>query len=125
MYNPKSNKAEEFISHEEVLETLDFAQKNKNNVELKFNDSPWKLAEKALKDEFGADNVTNDMIYKYTLSILQANNLILEPISASDPEGRRRQAIKKEDGSKLHPGDKLILPEIPDYINKKQMAYVA
>ena len=34
MYNPKSLKAEEFISHNEVLETLDYADKNKNNLEL-------------------------------------------------------------------------------------------
>jgi len=34
MYNPKSSKAEEFICHEEILETLEYAQKNKNNVEL-------------------------------------------------------------------------------------------
>ncbi|HEY8421650.1 MAG TPA: [FeFe] hydrogenase H-cluster radical SAM maturase HydG [Thermoclostridium sp.] len=34
MYNPKSSKAEEFISHEEVLETLNYAEKNKNNAEL-------------------------------------------------------------------------------------------
>ncbi|MFA6989368.1 MAG: [FeFe] hydrogenase H-cluster radical SAM maturase HydG [Candidatus Gastranaerophilaceae bacterium] len=34
MYNPKSSKAEEFICHEEILNTLDYAQKNKNNVEL-------------------------------------------------------------------------------------------
>ncbi|NLX90786.1 MAG: [FeFe] hydrogenase H-cluster radical SAM maturase HydG [Firmicutes bacterium] len=34
MYNPKSSKAEEFISHEEVLETLRYAEKNKNNAEL-------------------------------------------------------------------------------------------
>lgn len=34
MYNPKSSKAEEFISHEEVLSTLEYARKNKNNVEL-------------------------------------------------------------------------------------------
>jgi 2-iminoacetate synthase len=34
MYDPKSLKAEEFISHEEILETLDYAEKNKNNVEL-------------------------------------------------------------------------------------------
>jgi 2-iminoacetate synthase len=34
MYNPKSHKAEEFINHEEVLETLKYAQENKNNVEL-------------------------------------------------------------------------------------------
>lgn len=34
MYNPKSHKAEEFINHEEILETLEYAQKNKNNAEL-------------------------------------------------------------------------------------------
>ena len=34
MYDPKSLKAEEFISHEEILETLDYAEQNKNNVEL-------------------------------------------------------------------------------------------
>ncbi|MGI6154233.1 MAG: radical SAM protein, partial [Christensenellaceae bacterium] len=34
MYNPKSSKADEFISHEEILETLDYAEKNKNNAEL-------------------------------------------------------------------------------------------
>ena len=33
-YNPKSLKAEEFISHEEILATLDYAEQNKNNVEL-------------------------------------------------------------------------------------------
>lgn len=34
MYNKKSLKAEEFINHEEILETLDYAEKNKNNLEL-------------------------------------------------------------------------------------------
>ncbi|EXG87239.1 (FeFe) hydrogenase H-cluster radical SAM maturase HydG [Clostridium sp. ASBs410] len=34
MYDPKSLKAEEFISHEEILETLDYAEKNKANVDL-------------------------------------------------------------------------------------------
>lgn len=34
MYNKKSLKAEEFINHEEVLRTLDYAEKNKNNYEL-------------------------------------------------------------------------------------------
>lgn len=34
MYNPKSLRAEEFISHEEVSETLEYAQRNKNNMEL-------------------------------------------------------------------------------------------
>lgn len=34
MYNPKSMKAEEFISHEEITETLAYARENKDNVEL-------------------------------------------------------------------------------------------
>ena len=33
-YNPSSQKAEEFINHEEILETLSYAEKNKNKVEL-------------------------------------------------------------------------------------------
>ena len=33
-YNPKSLNADEFINDEEILETLDYAEKNKNNVEL-------------------------------------------------------------------------------------------
>lgn len=34
MYNPKSKEAEEFISHEEVLASLKYAEENKNNVEV-------------------------------------------------------------------------------------------
>ena len=34
VYNPKSLKADEFINHEEILETLKFAEENKNNIEL-------------------------------------------------------------------------------------------
>ena len=34
MYNPKSTKAEEFIDHQEVLDTLEYAEKNKDNMEV-------------------------------------------------------------------------------------------
>ncbi len=34
MYNPKSLKAEEFIDHGEVQDTLNYAEQNKNNVKL-------------------------------------------------------------------------------------------
>lgn len=34
MYNPKSHKAEEFIDNEEVLASLEYAEKNKNNIDL-------------------------------------------------------------------------------------------
>ena len=34
MYNVNSKKAEEFISHEEILETLKYAEENCDNIEL-------------------------------------------------------------------------------------------
>ena len=34
MYNVKSLKAEEFISDEEIKETLEYAEANKNNIGL-------------------------------------------------------------------------------------------
>lgn len=34
IYDPKSRKAEEFINDEEILKTLEYAEKNKNNVQL-------------------------------------------------------------------------------------------
>ncbi len=34
MFNSKSNKAEEFVCHEEILDTLAYGEQNKNNVEL-------------------------------------------------------------------------------------------
>ena len=34
MYNPKSSKAEEFIDDGEILETLEYAENNKNNAQL-------------------------------------------------------------------------------------------
>ena len=34
IYNPKSLKAEEFINDGEILATLEYAEQNKNNIEL-------------------------------------------------------------------------------------------
>jgi len=34
MYNPKSNKSEEFINNEEIIKTLNWAKENKNNIDL-------------------------------------------------------------------------------------------
>ena len=34
MYNPKSLKAEEFINHDEIMDTLAYAEQNKHNAEL-------------------------------------------------------------------------------------------
>ena len=33
-YNPKSKKAEEFINHQEILDTLSYAEENKDNLPL-------------------------------------------------------------------------------------------
>ena len=33
-YNPKSLRAEEFINHEEILETIRYAEENKHNLPL-------------------------------------------------------------------------------------------
>lgn len=34
IYDPKSRKAEEFINHEEILETIRYAEENKHNIPL-------------------------------------------------------------------------------------------
>lgn len=34
IYNPASSRAEEFINDQEILDTIEYAQKNKNNLEL-------------------------------------------------------------------------------------------
>ena len=34
MYNPKSHDADEFISHQEIIDTLKYADEHKNNIEL-------------------------------------------------------------------------------------------
>lgn len=46
MYNPKSEHADDFINHEEVMETLDYAEKNKHNRAL-----IEEILEKARKDK--------------------------------------------------------------------------
>ncbi|MDR0885146.1 MAG: [FeFe] hydrogenase H-cluster radical SAM maturase HydG, partial [Clostridiales Family XIII bacterium] len=34
MYNPKSQKAEEFINHDEILETLEYSESHKSDAKL-------------------------------------------------------------------------------------------
>ena len=40
MYNPKSHDADEFISNEEVLASLAYAEDNKNNIVIRRDDHP-------------------------------------------------------------------------------------
>ena len=34
MYNKYSDKAEEFINHQEILDSLEYAEENKDNIKL-------------------------------------------------------------------------------------------
>ena len=65
MYNPASKKAEEFINHEEILATLNYAEENKHNEVLitesvllacdieEKNQEIYALAEQIKKDFYG------------------------------------------------------------------------
>ena len=59
MYNKKSLKADEFINHEEVLKTLDYAEKNKNNLYL-IN----KILEKARPVKIGRETHCEGLTHK-------------------------------------------------------------
>ena len=59
MYDKKSLKAEEFINHEEVLRTLDYAEKNKNNLEL-INE----ILEKARPTHVGRDTFCKGLTHE-------------------------------------------------------------
>ena len=54
-YDVKSKKAEEFINHEEILNTLKFAKENKNNIEKTLEE------QKKIKDEERSIENTNNM----------------------------------------------------------------
>lgn len=58
-YDMKSLKAEEFINHEEILETLKYADENKNNVEL-----IDEILEKARPKKKGAETVCAGLTHR-------------------------------------------------------------
>ncbi len=68
MYDKKSLKAEEFINHEEILRTLDYAEKNKDNLDL-IN----KILEKARPTRKGNETHCTGLTHEEA-SVLLANN---------------------------------------------------
>ena len=76
MYDKKSLKAEEFINHEEILKTLDYAEKNKDNLDL-IN----KLLEKARPVKTG--NETCDL-----LTLVNGKVVKTDPMSLKDAYDR-------------------------------------
>ena len=57
-YNPKSLKAEEFISDEEILATLEYAEQNKQNREL-----IEEILEKARPKKVSKSITTNNILF--------------------------------------------------------------
>lgn len=86
MYNPKSTKAEEFINHSEILETIKYSEENKNNTELLNKIIEKAKSEKGLTHREASvllqceDKTINDEIYKLAKKIKEnyyGNRIVL------------------------------------------------
>ena len=121
MYNPKSHDADEFICHDEVLETLKYADENKNNIELideilekaklgkglthreasvllacdneEKNNEIFKLAEKIKKDYYGNRIVLFAPLY---LSNYCVNGCVYCPYHAKNKHIPRKKLTQEE-----------------------------
>ena len=121
MYNPKSHDADEFISHAEILDTLKYADENKNNIELidkilekaklgkglthreasvllacdneDKNDEIFKLAEKIKKDYYGNRIVLFAPLY---LSNYCVNGCVYCPYHAKNKHIPRKKLTQEE-----------------------------
>lgn len=121
MYDIKSKKAEEFISHEEILETLKYADENKNNLQLideiiekakrckglshrdasvllaceneERNQKIFKLAEQIKKDFYGNRIVLFAPLY---LSNYCVNGCVYCPYHAKNKHIARRKMTQEE-----------------------------
>ncbi len=121
MYNPKSTKAEEFICNDEVLASLEYAENNKNNIELidkilekaklgkglshreaavlldcdieEKNQEIFKLAEKIKQDYYGNRIVLFAPLY---LSNYCVNGCVYCPYHAKNKHIPRKKMTQKE-----------------------------
>ncbi len=121
MYNPKSLKAEEFIDHQEILETLKYAEENKHNRELilsiiekaktlkglshreasvlldcdipELNEEIYALAEKIKKDIYGNRIVMFAPLY---LSNYCVNGCVYCPYHAKNKTIPRKKLTQEE-----------------------------
>ena len=121
MYNPKSNIADEFICHKEILETIEYAQSNKDNIELidkillkareakglthreasvllacedkSKNDEIFKLAEQIKKDYYGNRIVLFAPLY---LSNYCVNGCVYCPYHATNKHIPRKKLSQEE-----------------------------
>ena len=121
MYNPKSHDADEFICHEEILDTLKYADENKNNINLidkiidkaklgkglthreasvllacddeEKNNEIFKLAEKIKKDYYGNRIVLFAPLY---LSNYCVNGCVYCPYHAKNKHIPRKKLTQEE-----------------------------
>ena len=100
MYNVMSPKAEEFISDEEILECLDYAEKNKNNRAL-----IEQILEKAAKMKGVSHKEAivlldcelddlNEKIYALAEKIKKEEEAILQRERGADPKEQRKLLVK-------------------------------
>ena len=94
MYDKKSLKAEEFINHEEILKTLDYAEKNKDNLEL-INQILDKARPVKTDKETNCAGLTHE-----EASVLLANN---------DPEVTKKIFALAEDIKEAFYGDRIVI----------------
>ena len=94
MYDKKSLKAEEFINHDEILRTLDYAEKNKNNIDL-ING----LLEKARPVKTGNETNCAGLTHKEA-SVLLAND---------NPEITKKIFALAEEIKEAFYGDRIVI----------------
>ena len=94
MYNPKSLLADEFIDHQEILDTLAYADANKNNKELIES-----LLEKARPRR------TNGQLHCTGLTHREASVLL----ACEDPELNRKMFTLAEEIKKAFYGNRIVL----------------
>ena len=94
MYNKKSLKAEEFISHEEIVKTLDYAEKNKDNLEL-----IDQILDKARPIKTGNETNCAGLTHEEA-SVLLANN---------NPEITKKIFALAEDIKEAFYGDRIVI----------------
>lgn len=121
MYNKASAKAEEFINHEEILKTIEYAEENKNNKELlreilekaklekglnhrdasvlllsedeEINQEMYALARKIKEDHYGSRIVLFAPLY---LSNYCINGCVYCPYHAKNKNIRRKKLTQEE-----------------------------
>ena len=94
MYDKKSLKAEEFINHEEILKTLDYAETNKDNLDL-INE----ILEKARPVKTGNETNCAGLTHEEA-SVLLANN---------DPEITKKIFDLAEEIKEAFYGDRIVI----------------